>query len=192
MSNKSTAATAQIVQAPTADPASLHPHTIFLAGTTTNDDSGDWRYVLCAALSAHPITFYNPLRRDWDASWRNNADCAPFRDQTQWELDRQTRADLVVVYLGPNTDAPVSLLELGLVAGIAAAAAVAADPTATSSNDDHTNNNSGKMKKKQVLVCAHKGYKKRGNVQLLCQKFGIEMVDTVDDFPSAIIRMLRL
>ncbi|KAK7943622.1 uncharacterized protein PG986_012735 [Apiospora aurea] len=160
----SPATTAQIVQAPAPDPAPIHPHTVFLAGTTTaaNDGSGDWRVALCTTLSTHPITFYNPLRPDWDASWRNDAACAPFREQTQWELDRQTRAGLVVVYLGPHTDAPVSLLELGLV----------------------TN--------KQVLVCAHEGYKKRGNVQLLCQKFGIEMVDTTADFPLAILRMLNL
>ncbi|KAK8085383.1 hypothetical protein PG997_006654 [Apiospora hydei] len=162
--------TAQIVQAPAPDPAPIHPHTVFLAGTTTaaNDGSGDWRDALCTALSAHPITFYNPLRSDWDASWRNDA----------------TRADLVVVYLSPHTDAPVSLLELGLVAGLAAAAAM------TAANGDQED---GKKKtKKQVLVCAHEGYKKRGNVQLLCQKFGIEMVDTTADFPSAILRMLDL
>ncbi|KAK8045435.1 hypothetical protein PG993_005459 [Apiospora rasikravindrae] len=181
----SSATTAQVVQAPAPDPASIHPRTIFLAGTTTatNDGSGDWRDALCTALSAHPITFYNPLRSDWDASWRNDAVCAPFREQTQWELDRQTRADLVVVYLGPHTDAPVSLLELGLVAGLAAAA------TATTNGDQE---NGKKKVTKQVLVCAHEGYKKRGNVQLLCQKFGIEMVDTTADFPSAILRMLGL
>ncbi|KAK8069875.1 hypothetical protein PG994_006491 [Apiospora phragmitis] len=163
------------------------PHTVFLAGTTTatNDGSGDWRDALCTALSAQPITFYNPLRSDWDATWRNDAACGPFREQTRWELGRQTRADLVVVYLGPHTDAPVSLLELGLVAGLAAAAT---GPTATAVTDEDQKI----TKKKQVLVCAHEGYKKRGNVQLLCQNFGIEMVDTTEDFPAAILRMLSL
>ncbi|KAK8120907.1 hypothetical protein PG999_005027 [Apiospora kogelbergensis] len=190
MPNAPNATTAQVVQAPAADPASLQPHTIFLAGTTTSDDTGDWRDTLCAALSEQPITFYNPLRHDWDAGWRNDAACAPFREQTQWELDRQTRADLVVVYLGPNTDAPVSLLELGLVAGLLGAAA-AADTTAAPTNEGQTEKNKV-QKKKQVLVCAHEKYKKKGNVQLLCQKFGIQMVDKVADFPSAITRMLGL
>ncbi|KAK8054173.1 hypothetical protein PG996_013474 [Apiospora saccharicola] len=181
-----TPTTAQIVQAPAPDPALIHPRTVFLAGTTTatNDGSGDWRDNLCEKLSTHSITFYNPLRSDWDATWRNDVNCVPFREQTQWELDRQTRADLVVVYLGPHTDAPVSLLELGLVAGLAAASG----PSTTGMVEDSKKYG----KKKQVLVCAHEGYKKRGNVQLLCQNFGIEMVDTIEDFPSAIICKLDL
>lgn len=181
--------TAQIVQALAPDPPLVHPRTVFLAGTTTaaNDGSGDWRDVLCEKLSKHPITIYNPLRTDWDATWRNDVNCTPFREQTQWELDCQTRADLVVVYLGPHTDAPVSLLEFGLVAGLAAGSG----PAATATSEDEKSETK-KKKKKQVLVCAHEGYKKRGNVQLLCQKFGIEMVDTVEDFPPAVLRMLNL
>lgn len=184
-----TPTTAQIVQAPAPDPASVHPRTVFLAGTTTaaQDGSGDWRDVLCHKLSNHPITFYNPLRSNWDSTWRNDVNCAPFREQTQWELDRQTRAGLVVVYLGPHTDAPVSLLELGLAAGLAAGPS---GPTPSKATDEGGDNQI--KQKKQVLVCAHEGYKKRGNVQLLCQKFGIEMVDTADDFPSAMLRMLGL
>ncbi|KAJ6438874.1 nucleoside 2-deoxyribosyltransferase domain-containing protein [Purpureocillium lavendulum] len=124
---------------------------IFLAGTTRQTSSGDWRARLTAALSAHPIDVFNPARADWDATWREDFTDARWAQQVEWELDAQDEADLVVVYLAAATDAPVSLLELGL--------AVA---------------RTGKT----VVVCAEDGYRKRGNVEAVCARFGHVLVAT--------------
>lgn len=151
---------AQIVQAPSR-PQVTGLKSVFLAGSTSRTSEPDWRETLTKAISHLPVTVFNPLRADWDSSWREDITFAPFREQVEWELDMLERADVLVVYYGPCTDAPISLLELGLCAG------------------------SGK-----VIVACHREYRKRGNVQILCRRYGIEFMDAVDDVAAAVIRRL--
>ncbi|KAK0629330.1 hypothetical protein B0T17DRAFT_466454, partial [Bombardia bombarda] len=134
---------AQIIRAP-ARPPITGLCSIFLAGTTA---SPDWRAPLTTSLAHLPLTILNPLRPDWDSSWHEDVTFAPFRQQVAWELDMQELADIVVVYFGPGTDAPVSLLELGLCA------------------------RSGR-----ALVACHMEYRKRGNVQMVCERLGVELL----------------
>jgi len=89
---------------------------VFLAGTTTKVDAIDWRVALAASLSETNITVYNPYRVDWDNTWREDVNFPPYRRQVEWELDKQEKADMVVIYFHPATQAPISLLELGLYA----------------------------------------------------------------------------
>ncbi|KAK3941387.1 hypothetical protein QBC46DRAFT_382595 [Diplogelasinospora grovesii] len=128
--------------------------TYFLAGTTTNPD---WRQPLITSLSSHPIAVFNPLRPDWDSSWLEDPSFPPFKEQVEWELEMQERAHVVVFYFGPHTDAPISLLELGLCAP-----------------------------RKCVIVACHPDYKKRGNVLVLCQKYGHVVVDDVGQLADAV------
>jgi len=82
----------------------------------------------------------------------------------EWELEKQDQADIVVVYFHPATQAPISLLELGVCA---------------------------RFPGKAIVVCPE-GYWKRGNVQIVCNKFGFEMVDTVDGLKEAIMKKLSV
>ncbi|KAI0004678.1 hypothetical protein F4779DRAFT_599667 [Xylariaceae sp. FL0662B] len=153
----------QIIYAPSEEPVS-GVKSIFLAGTTSKVDTADWRETLSASLSEFPVTIFNPYRADWDSTWREDIDFAPYREQVLWELDKQAKADLVVVYFHPATQAPVSLLEFGL---------------------------SAQFPGKVVAVCPE-GYWKRGNVQIVGQKFGIRVLDSIDDLREAIISSLSL
>ena len=63
-------------------------------------------------------------------------------------------ADLVAVYLHPGTESPVSMLELGLCAK--------------------------QMGEKMVIVCPE-GYVRRGNIQVVCDRFGIRMVGSLEE-----------
>ncbi|KAL2018613.1 hypothetical protein VTK56DRAFT_583 [Thermocarpiscus australiensis] len=153
---------AQVVQAPSRPAIDRSHSSVFLAGTTSRASGPDWRETLINAVSHLPITIFNPLRPDWDSTWREDVTFAPFREQVEWELDMQEQADVIVVYYGPGTDAPISLLELGLCA------------------------RSGKA----IVVC-HEGYSKRGNVQVVCQRFGIEFLDARDDIAASVIRRLE-
>jgi hypothetical protein len=114
-------------------------------------------------LSEAPLTVYNPYRADWDSTWREDATFAPFREQVEWELDKQETADVVIFYFHPATQAPISLLELGLCA--------AATPG------------------KGIVVCPE-GYWKRANVQMVCEKFGVEMVGSLEELGQAIVKRL--
>ncbi|OTB01893.1 hypothetical protein M426DRAFT_323118 [Hypoxylon sp. CI-4A] len=147
---------AQVILAPSRE---LHQWTksVFLAGTTTRTDDGDWRVDLTKSLADLPITILNPYRPDWDSSWREEISCTPYREQVEWELKKQDDADIVVFYFHPMTEAPITLLELGLCAKTG----------------------------KAIVVCPE-GYKKRGNVQIICQKYGIEIVDGLKKLAEAI------
>ncbi|KAI1077257.1 hypothetical protein F5B20DRAFT_552868 [Whalleya microplaca] len=134
---------------------------IFLAGTTMQTDDRDWREILIESLVELPLTIINPYRADWDSSWREDISFEPYREQVNWELDMQDKADTVVVFFHPATQAPVSLLELGLCARAGNA----------------------------IVVCP-KGYWKRGNVQIVCQRHGLDLVGSVDELKGAIEKQL--
>ncbi len=165
---------AQVIHAPSREPIRAGNKTVFLAGTAVRTAGAkDWRTALTEALAHVPeLTILDPYRPDWDAGWREDESFAPFRDQVEWELDMQARADLVAVYLYPGTQAHVSLLELGLAVG--------------SGNGDSDGSDG-------VVVCCPEGYWKRGNVSIVCRRFGVEMVEGgTAPLRDAIIRKLGL
>ncbi|KAF4219227.1 hypothetical protein CNMCM8980_006987 [Aspergillus fumigatiaffinis] len=151
----------QVIYAPS-DEAPRGVKSIFLAGTTDKVDQSEWRETLSTSLSDLPVTIYNPYRPDWDSSWTEDINFLPFREQVEWELDKQDKTDVVVIYFHPATQAPVSLLELGLCARVPG---------------------------KAIVVCPE-GYWKRGNVQIVCETYGVEMVDNFDALREAIVKRL--
>ncbi|KAK4096076.1 hypothetical protein N658DRAFT_501985 [Parathielavia hyrcaniae] len=152
---------AQIIKAPTR-PAIKFKTSLFLAGTTSRTAGPDWRPALTQALGALPVTIFNPLRPDWDSTWREEVTFAPFREQVEWELHMQEQASFIVVYFGPSTEAPISLLELGLCA-----------------------------RSRKVLVVCHAGYKKRGNVQIVCRRFGIQCMDAGENWMPVVVAKVK-
>ncbi|KAK3945752.1 hypothetical protein QBC46DRAFT_424476 [Diplogelasinospora grovesii] len=132
--------------------------------TYGNDESASDFLALSDRTTFHPttiipITIFNPLRADWDSSWREDPSLPPFKEQVEWELEMQERADVVVFYFGPHTDAPITLLELGLCAP-----------------------------RKSAIVACHPDYKKRGNVLILCKKYGHVVVDDDGKLCDAVYR----
>ncbi|KAH8804646.1 hypothetical protein F5884DRAFT_859267 [Xylogone sp. PMI_703] len=152
-----------IVQAPIAYTHSPDRATIFLAGSIST-----WRSSLFKHFSNHPITFLDPYRPDWDSTWKEDIECEKFRTQTQWELDMQDKATLVAFWFQPETLAPVSLLELGLVLG-----------------------KRGSNASREVVVMCPEKYWKRGNVQVVCHRYGVEVVDSLENLCEALERRLR-
>ncbi|ROT43828.1 hypothetical protein SODALDRAFT_328034 [Sodiomyces alkalinus F11] len=156
-----------VVLAPARPPLPPDHKTIFLAGTTstTDPDQQDWRSTLSDALASLslPIVILNPFRPDWDDTWREDVSDQRFVEQTTWELDMQHHAGLVVFYFHPDTKAPVSLLELGLAA------------------------HSGKL----VVVCCPAAFWKRGNVEIVCARYGLTLVDSLDDLRDVVVKQLE-
>jgi hypothetical protein len=142
-------------------PSPLHqaPGTlaVFLAGSIEMGAAGPWQAEIEAALADRPVTLWNPRREAWDASWRQSIDAPQFREQVAWELEAQERADLIVMYFAPGTRSPITLLELGLFA------------------------RSGKL-----VVCCPEGYWRRGNVQVVCQRYGVREVPDLASLTAAI------
>jgi hypothetical protein len=74
------------------------------------------------------------------------------RQQMEWEMTMLDKADLIIFYLHPHTISPVSLMELGRYS------------------------QSGK-----VIVCCLEEHHRRGNVQFLCRKDAVLLLDDFDE-----------
>lgn len=127
--------------------------TVFLAGSIEMGNAPNWQADLIAALTDRDLTILDPRREEWDASWRQSIDEPKFRGQVEWELDGLERADVIAMWFAPETKAPITLLELGLHA------------------------RGGK-----VIVGCPEGYWRRGNIEIVCARYGIPLVATWADF----------
>lgn len=151
---------ARIYKAPEEIPDTDLP-SIFLAGSIDMGRAEPWQAQVEAVLAHEDVILLNPRRDDWDDSWVQSIANPEFRRQVEWELDGLERADWILIYFAPNTSAPVSLLELGL-----------------SARSGH------------VIVACPPGYWRRGNVEIVCQRFGIPLYP---DLESALLGIrLRL
>jgi hypothetical protein len=130
---------------------------VFLAGSIEMGEAGRWQDGVAAALSDLEVTILNPRRDDWDASWRQSIEDPRFRGQVEWELDALEAATLVAMHFDPATKSPITLLELGLTA------------------------RTGK-----ILVSCPSGFWKRGNVEAVCARHGVPLVDGVDGLVAAV------
>ena len=141
---------------PAALPTAGGRPTIFLAGSIDQGAAVDWQRVIEERLIALEVArdeltdldlvVLNPRRDDWDPTWDQSADAGEFCRQVEWELDGLRAADLVLLYLAPGSTAPISLLELGL-------------------HIDHPG----------LRVCCPPGFWRRGNVEIVCERFGVPL-----------------
>jgi hypothetical protein len=138
---------ARVLKPPTPLDLVADERTVFLAGSIEMGRAEHWQAAVERALADAPVTILNPRRDEWDASWEQSIGNPQFREQVEWELEAQERASLIAMYFAPATQAPVTLLELGLAA------------------------RGGKL-----LVCCPPGFWRRGNVEVVCARYGIPLV----------------
>ncbi|KAF2017385.1 hypothetical protein BU24DRAFT_420435 [Aaosphaeria arxii CBS 175.79] len=123
---------------------------IILYGSIEGNVKVTWQSSLASSLSDLPITILDPRRDDWDSTWVEDIKFPKFKEQVDWEMDHAKVADIIVYHFVPGTPAAITLLELGMYAG------------------------TGK-----AIVCCPPGYAKRGNVQIVCSRYGIPLVETL-------------
>ncbi len=126
---------------------------IFLAGSIEKGKADNWQSKVekyFARLEDYVIL--NPIREEWDSSWKEELDNPHFYKQVNWELDGLERADKIIMCLLPSSQSPISLLELGLSA------------------------RSGKL-----LVCCEKGFWKKGNIDVVCERYKIPIYEDLDE-----------
>lgn len=135
------------------EPLSLEPgkSSVFLAGSIEMGAAVEWQAQVADALRDLDVIVLNPRREAWDATWPQSIHFAPFREQVECDLEAQERADLLVFYFAPDTRAPITLLELGLAA------------------------------RRRAIVCCPDGYWRKGNLDVVCRRYGIVEVPTLGD-----------
>jgi hypothetical protein len=138
---------AQVVKPPMPLPGKGSLPSVFLAGSIEMGQAEHWQVAIERALADSAIIILNPRRDEWDASWLQTISNPQFREQVEWELAGQEQATVIAMYFAPATKAPITLLELGLFA------------------------RSGK-----VVVCCPEGFWRRGNVEIVCRRYGVPLV----------------
>jgi Nucleoside 2-deoxyribosyltransferase like len=129
------------------------PKTVFLAGSIEMGEAENWQERVARELSGIPnLTILNPRRDDWNDAWVQSFSDRQFREQVEWELSAQEMANVIFMYFAPGTRAPITLLELGLFA------------------------RSGKM-----IVCCPDGFWRKGNVEVVCHRFGIPLISGLEE-----------
>ena len=141
---------AKIIKAPDSIISARFPR-IFLAGSIEMGVAEDWQTKLTNDLELYDITILNPRRDIFDKDLVQSINTPAFYEQVTWELTAQEETDIIAMYFAPNTKSPISLLELGLFA------------------------KSGKM-----IVCCPDGFWRKGNIQVVCQRYGVPLHNNYD------------
>jgi len=136
---------------PPAEFADIDLPKLFLAGSIEMGKAENWQKRIEDAVGDVQVLVMNPRRDDWDSTWKQEKTNPQFRGQVEWELEALESSDLIVMYFEPGTQSPISLLELGL------------------------------FKDRNIVVCCPEGFWRKGNVDIVCAKYGINQVDTLDE-----------
>ena len=125
---------------------------IFLAGSIEMGKAEDWQSYVGNKMESYDIVVWNPRRVSWDSSWKQSIDNLKIKEQVDWELDALEMADSIFFHFEPDTQSPISLMELGLFAS------------------------SGKC-----LVHCPEGFWRKGNVDIVCRRYNIPQTNSLSD-----------
>ena len=132
---------------------------LFLAGSIEMGVAEKWQDRVARELKDAKWTILNPRRDDWDSSWEQSIHNDKFVEQVVWELDSLKKAEAVLIYFDPNTKSPITLLELGLMAGYY-----------------YTTE-----RLKEVVVVCPDGFWRKGNVDVVCEYYKIKQFNSLTD-----------
>lgn len=133
---------------------------VFLAGSIEMGSAGNWQALMEQQLADTEMILLNPRRDGWDSLWAQSRENPQFREQVEWELNAMEKANLIVMYFEPSTRSPVSMLELGLFA-----------------------------RSRKLVVCCPDGFWRKGNIDIVCDKYRIQQVDSLNGLVDHIRRV---
>ncbi len=147
---------------------------VFLGGSIEMGTADDWQLRLSAAVQDLDCVLANPRRDHWDTSWEQRERNPQFAHQVNWELDHLENSDIAVFYFDPKTKSPITLMELGLMAGY--------NNTFDSlelTEDEH---------RQTILVCCPDGFWRKGNVEIICSRAAppIPVLNTFEELVGAL------
>ncbi len=133
-------------------------NTLFLAGSIEMGKAIDWQQRVIDELKDVAGVIYNPRRKDWNPSWAPGS--PDLRSQIQWELEQLEQADTIFFYFQGDTLSPVSMAELGMTCTL---------------YDIFSEQGL------QVVVTCDMHFWRRTNVEVMCDRYGIRVYDTLGD-----------
>lgn len=140
-----------VIKSPQPLPSQLDGRTkVFLGGSIDMGGAENWQAEVEKALANQAVVLLNPRRDDWNKEWKPVSTNVNFRAQVEWELAALEAADIIIMYLAPGSQSPVSLLELGLYA----------------------------RTKKLMVVCPD-GFWRKGNVDIVAERYHLATYPTL-------------
>ncbi|MCK9449082.1 MAG: nucleoside 2-deoxyribosyltransferase domain-containing protein [Bacteroidales bacterium] len=143
---------ATLIKSPEAIPLSDNRIKIFLGGSIDMGKAENWQAQVERQLSDKNVIVLNPRRDDWQNDWKAVSTDPDFRTQVAWELEALEQADNIIMYFLPESQSPISLLELGLYA-----------------------------RTDKLMVVCPEGYWRKGNVDIVCEKYEVEMYESLEE-----------
>lgn len=148
----------QVIKPNSPNQSPQHSITLFLAGSIENGIATNWQQMVENRLLDSNITIFNPRRDNWDSTWVQRKSNSEFYYQVNWELNRLEEASAIIMYFDPETKSPITLLELGI----------------------HTKDN------EKLFVCCPDEFYRKGNVEIVCERFNIPLFTDIESTLSAI------
>ncbi len=137
---------------------------VFLGGSIDMGRASDWRGYITSKFVKTNVVFLNPWGPNFDVATPQEATNPAFAAQVNWELNGLENADIHVFYFEPSGKSPVSMLELGLYAASS----------------------------KVVIVCCPDGFWRKGNIDIVCERYGVRQVATLDDLVAEVARWVKM
>lgn len=128
---------------------------IFLAGSIEQDTAERWQdkaAKLIEKYEDYETVVLNPRRDSWDSTTEQSIKNPDFKAQVDWELNYLHLSNHVLMYFDKNTKSPITLLELGLLAG-----------------------------RHDLRVVCPEGFWRKGNVDIVCARFNIPQFPTLEE-----------
>ena len=133
-----------------------YKYKIFLGGAIDMGEAEDWQKEATKLIIENDpngeVCIFNPRRDDWDSSWKQSINDPQFNQQVNWELDCLEKSTSIIMCLTKDSKAPISLLELGLFA-----------------------------KSNKVVVVCGKDFYRKGNIDIVCEKYDIIQYPTLEE-----------
>lgn len=131
---------------------------IFVGGSIEMGKATNWQQRLLEDFKDdNNVVILNPRRKKWNPNWKQTKNNPPFKRQVNWELDALEAANAIIMYFEPGTKSPISLLELGLFG-----------------------QDFGRLDLKMHVVCPS-GFWRKGNVDIVCDRYHIPQFKTLND-----------
>ena len=147
---------------PDTDQVDIKDITVFLAGSIEMGAAPEWQTELANKFKDFEVTFFNPRREAWDASWKQTQTEPNFNQQVNWELNKLEESTFIFMHFSEGTKSPISLLELGYFA------------------------RSGKM-----IVSCPKEFWRVGNVEIMCSRNSIPFFYDLNEAAGALQTLIR-
>ena len=139
---------------------------IMLGGTIEMGNSEDWQTEIYNRLKNiddtlgffDNIDVFNPRRDSWDSSWTQKQSNPQFNEQVNWELDSIEDSDIIFFNILPDSKSPITLMEIGLC-----------------------------KHKKNVIICCPEGFYRKGNVDIVCSRYGMQQYTDIHSAFGALL-----